>query len=521
MLFLQLSYSVHLRSSYYFASMFGLNRIQSYMFQVGGKSEMINNKKLHRMMAITIILASSLILSACGVKDKVADPSGWGYDCIVTYDALGGTVNSREVRETYYMKNSYVFKPSGSTNMLIEPVKDGFILVGWYTAKEDIKDANGNITGHSFKAEDRWDFDEDRVQDDMTLYARWVPQGKVDYVDASNDEVMFSKNITEESAVQKLSSAVEMLISKSGYSFEGYYSDKALTVPYDFTEYAHVALIPSNEEIYKELQKEFPDYIKEVKYVEPEEDEETSDKDTSDLFINKLGYEITTEDEAVRRSIRKYKDELYENAVSYYVTNASSKVIYLKYIEGSYVQISKVDDLKSGGKVWFSGLNKLGNPVEGYILTNDIDFKGVSVTMADTFSGKIIGNGHSLKNITINVSSKKIDNDTSKSVGLFNELDGAYIENLTIDNMTVKLNVKSEIPVSVGSLAVKANNTELKNVHFEGLTIDTGRGDDGKAVYKVGDIFAEGRNNKLENVTGNNVTITVSESAKLNYLLEQ
>ena len=31
-------------------------------------------------------------------------------------------------------------------------------------SKEDIADNDGNTTGYSFKAEDRWDFDEDRVQ---------------------------------------------------------------------------------------------------------------------------------------------------------------------------------------------------------------------------------------------------------------------------------------------------------------------------------------------------------------------
>ncbi|MDD4113439.1 MAG: InlB B-repeat-containing protein [Herbinix sp.] len=443
-----------------------------------------------------------------------------GIRLLSTYNALGGTINSREIRETYYMKNSYIFKPAGTTNMLIQPIKDGYILAGWYRGKEDIKDANGNITGYSFKSEDRWDFDEDRVQDDMTLYARWIPQGKIDYVDASTDKVMFTKNITEESAVQKLSSAAEILIAKSGHTLDGYYSDKALTVPYDFTEYAHTDLNPSNEEIYEQLHKEFPDYFSKVKYVKPAEDEAASEGDTSDLFLNKLGYEITTTDKEIRAEIRKYKDKLYEDAINYYLENASSKIIYLKYSEGSYVRITKADDLKSGGKILFSGLDKLGNPVDGYSLANDIDFKGVSVAMADTFSGKIIGNGFSLKNLTFSIISKKVDKDTSKSVALFNELDGAYIENLTFENMTIKLNVKSGIPVTIATIAVQANNTELKNVSFDGLTIDTGKGDDGTAVYKIGDVFAEGKNNKLDNVTGNNVTITASESAKVNTSLK-
>jgi uncharacterized repeat protein (TIGR02543 family) len=100
----------------------------------------------------------------------------------VTYDALGGMVNAREVRKTYYLPNSYVFEPSGSSNMLVEPTRDGYILAGWYTAKTDQPTENGEE--YTFSADDRWDFYLDRVQGDMTLYARWLPRGRVDYVDA-------------------------------------------------------------------------------------------------------------------------------------------------------------------------------------------------------------------------------------------------------------------------------------------------------------------------------------------------
>ncbi|NLC43430.1 MAG: InlB B-repeat-containing protein, partial [Clostridiales bacterium] len=156
---------------------------------------MVNIKKKHYLILIIIVIAGSLFLSSCAISDEAVDPAAWGYDCTVTYDALGGTINTRGVRETYYMTNSYLFKPTGTTNMLIEPVKDGFILAGWYTAKEDILDKDGKITGYSFRTEDRWDFQLDRVQEDMTLYARWVSQGRVEYVDAETNEVRFEKNI--------------------------------------------------------------------------------------------------------------------------------------------------------------------------------------------------------------------------------------------------------------------------------------------------------------------------------------
>lgn len=482
---------------------------------------MIKIKGLYRIIPITILIASILLLSACSFKDNAVNPGDWDYNCTVVYNALGGTINSREIRETFYMKNSYVFKPAGTTNMLIEPVKDGYVLSGWYTAKEDITDKNGNIIGYSFKPEDRWDFDEDRVQDNMTLYARWVPQGKVEYIDVDTKTVMFSKNITTNSPIQELSSAAEKLISKPGYSFFGYFEDSACTITYDFSQYTHQSLIPSNEEIYAMLYEEFPQYFKKVEYVKPDEKSETNTEgDTSDLFINKLGYEIITNNEADRARIRARKNEIYEEAIKNYVENTADKVVYLKYIEGNYARISSSDDIKQGGKFTFSGLDRNGNQVDGYILSKDIDLAGSAVEMAESFSGEIYGNGFSIKNISINVSSKKLDRDTSKTIGLFKKLDGAYIENVKFENTNIKINVNAGIPVTVGALAVEANNTKLKNVEFIGLSIDTGKGDNGQAQYRISDLFVKQRNNKIENITGRDINIKASEWAQVNLSIQ-
>ncbi|HHX29725.1 MAG TPA: InlB B-repeat-containing protein, partial [Clostridiaceae bacterium] len=198
-----------------------------------GFSSMKNNRLRQPLILIILILAASLFLGGCATAGKPPNPGDWGFDCLVTYDALGGVVNNRGIRETFYMKNSYIFKPSGSTNMLIEPVRDGYILAGWYTAKEDITDEDGN-PAYSFSEADRWDFETDRVQEDMTLYARWVPQGRVEYIDPETDKVMFSKNITGSDAVQPLTPAAEALISKPGMTFDGYYEDAGLTTPYPF-----------------------------------------------------------------------------------------------------------------------------------------------------------------------------------------------------------------------------------------------------------------------------------------------
>ncbi len=480
---------------------------------------MLRIKRLRRFIMINILLIGALLFNSCSRMGNAIDPGDWHYDCVVFYDALGGSINSRPFREAYYMKNSYLFEPSGTTNMLIEPVKDGNLLSGWYTAKEDVLDKDGNIVGYSFKPEDRWDFDEDRVQGNITLFARWIPQGKVNYVDALTGESMFSKNITLDSPVQRLSAAAENLISKEGFTFSDYYADKECIFPYVFTDYTHTELIPSDEEIYKQLASEFPTYFKEIEYIEPVLSVDELKEDTSDLYINQLGYEVTTDDETVRRQIRKRKDEIIENAIVNYEANTSDKTVYLKYLEGNFIRVSSVEDIKSLGVYGFTGADSLGNPVDGYILQNDIDFTGINIQIADKFSGKIYGNGYKLMNIGMNISSRRIDRDTSKKVGLFNSLEGAYIENIKFENLSINVNVNPGVHVTVGALAINANNTTLKNVNFDGLRIDTGKGDDGAAKYIISDLFVIGNNNKLKNVAGTNVEISASEFADVNSTL--
>lgn len=480
---------------------------------------MLNFKRKHILLLLVIVIFASLVLSSCAVKDRAADPGDWGYDCKVIYEALGGTINNRETRETYYMTNSYIFKPAGTTNMLIEPAKDGYVLAGWYRDKEDVLDDAGNVIDYAYKAEDRWDFDEDRVQEDMTLYARWVPQAKVDYVDVESGRVMFSKNITKDSGIQPLSSAVANLIDKEGYTFEGYFEDEGFTIPYDFTAYEHQDLNIENKDIYDILHGEFPEYIETFEYEEPSEEDLESDLDTSDLYINKLGYEIV-DDEDVRNDIRQRKDEIYHNLIESYVENTSSKFVYLKYSEGNYAQISSLDDLKIGGRITFSGNDKLGNPVDGYNILNDIDFKDESVTMTDFFDGEIIGNGYTLKNISLNIKSRKIDEDKSKELALFKELDGAIIEDLTFENIDIKVDANTGIPVTIAGLALSAKNTSLDNVTFKGMNISTGKGDDGGADYVVSDLFVEDSGNNLNSVTGQDINIEASDSASIKRFLD-
>ena len=481
---------------------------------------MKKNSMRYPLILLIMVLATSLFLTACSATGQAADPGDWGFNCLVTYDALGGVVNNREVRQTYYMKNSYLFKPSGTSNMLIEPARDGYVLAGWYTAREEAPADQGDRTGYSIKAEDRWDFNEDRVQDDLTLYARWIPQGRVDYVDPETGESKFSKNITSDDAIKPLTSAAEQLIAKPGMTFDGYYADPELTAPFRFNEYVHQELIPTDQEVYDHLYELLPDYFNKIDFEEPSKEELESQLDSSDLFINRLGYEVTTDDPSALEEIRQTKDQIYEEAIDYYAVNTADKIIYLKYSEGRFVHVSRPSDMKTGGKLGFFDLDNTGQPIDGYIFSNDIDFSGETFTMVESFSGKLIGNGYTLKNVKLTMKTKKMDQDKHKEVALFQELKNAYFENLTFEDIFLDISLESGVTLDAAALAILSDGAELKNVTFDGILIKTGKGDDGEALYRLGDLFVQESGTKLDMVTGNRIEFEASEFAQINQLLD-
>ena len=463
--------------------------------------------KLARVAFILCVALACSFLTACSKSGQSADPGAWGYDCLVTYDALGGMVNAREIRKTYYLTNSYVFEPSGSSNMLVEPTRDGYILAGWYTAKTDQPTELGE--DYTFNPSDRWDFYIDRVQGDMTLYARWLPRGKVDYVDASTGDVIFSKNITADSPVQELSEAVVEFRKPANTTLFGYYSDKDCTQEYDFSSYVHSEPHPTEQQLYDALYEMFPQYLEKVDYVEPDEDEVDDTTDTSYLFLNKLGYQLKTTDENALAELNAAKDQLVETAIQTYLVNTAGKVVYMKFVDGNFVRVNGPGDIKINGKYGFFGTDEDGNKIDGYVIESDVDFSGISITMADDFTGVIYGNDHTLSNLTLSVNSKKVEKDTEKSIALFSNLSDATINDLTFENAVISTQVSEGISVKAALLALSAKNVSLSNVHVVGLTINSGYGDVAGGKYSFGDLFLSSSGIKMEGCTGEGLVANV------------
>jgi hypothetical protein len=131
--------------------------------------------------------------------------------------------------------------------------------------------------------------------------------------------------------------------------------------------------------------------------------------------------------------------------------------IYCQLLDGIHVRVSNADQL-------------IANATLGgvYILEGDLDFNGKhwpAVFTEGSFSGKIIGNGYSIKNVTLEQS-----NNSTTSFGLFGQIsEDAVIENVTFDNITVNVMAGSrlnepKIGIIAGVLADGVmNSVELMN----------------------------------------------------------
>lgn len=482
----------------------------------------------------TMALSLSLLLNACGNIGEAADPALWGYTAAVTYHAMGGIINQREVRQTSYMPNSLIFKPSGTTNMLVEPTKQGMTLAGWYTNYTESVDEEGN-TVYEFDAQDRWDFNVDRVRDEMTLYARWVDVARGQYIDPETGEVVFEKNLTASSPLQALSGAVSGLIAKPGFTLTGYYADPELTEEYDFSTYEYRNLLPTDIELYAQLAEEFPENF--LPYVPSDDEPEVSEaivdgeeivdgegevapdteiNEEDDLvFLRSLGYDLQA-DEAEVAEIRSRKNEIIEEYIDAYVENNENTTVYLQYSQGNTVLIRSAEDLKTGSDYGFFDTD--GGKT--YKLENDIDLSGISMKNPAVFTGVLDGQGYTISNLKLTISTSKIDFVTEKDGSLFGNLDGAEISNVTFKDMVIVVNVPNTVNIRVAALAIDAINSKIDNVVFDGLTIQTGRGDDGTSTYVVSDSILNNQGSEINGLAGANVVIEASPNATVTETLE-
>lgn len=183
-------------------------------------------------------------------------------------------------------------------------------------------------------------------------------------------------------------------------------------------------------------------------------------------------------------TVNEERDGSAEKPYVVYSAETFETFIVDKYLdeEGNYIDYTQVDE---EGNLVYPELNA------GlyYELDADIDFAGTEFTtifnQGVAFNGHINGNGHTIKNININVTKENIvdaysyteDGELVANIGIFGELDGATIENITFSAVSISMedglyeyiwnaDFKTDYgtmnAITVGALAGVAENSTIK-----------------------------------------------------------
>jgi uncharacterized repeat protein (TIGR02543 family) len=152
-------------------------------------------------------LGTSASLSISLTQDTVIaanfKPSGDVIVYTVSFDANGGS----SVDPIAVASGSLVAKPA-------DPTRSGYSFAGWYT------DAAGTAA---------WSFETDKVTASATLHARWTQITYTVAFDANGGSSVSSQTVTPGDTATKPANP-----TRSGYTFDGWYSDADFTIPWNF-----------------------------------------------------------------------------------------------------------------------------------------------------------------------------------------------------------------------------------------------------------------------------------------------
>jgi len=123
----------------------------------------------------------------------------------VKFDANGGS----EVPTQPVVYGELVTAPNA-------PEKKGYTFKGWYKNKE--------LT-------EGWNFDQEVVKKDITLYAKWSKESYTVTFDTNGGSEVLAQEVGYNELVK-----APVAPTKTGYTFDGWHKDNKLTIPWDFAK---------------------------------------------------------------------------------------------------------------------------------------------------------------------------------------------------------------------------------------------------------------------------------------------
>lgn len=179
---------------------------------------------LRKKIVLSALAACSCIfmLCACGAKPNPEEEAkNKGATVEVILDLNGGVSSGKTERKLLVKPSAPLALPWEHSDLINPPDKSGYVLEGWY---QGVKDEEGNVTFL-----EKWDFN-DRVTENMTLYAKWQQRFAYRIIDAvSGEDIKFV--YCAAGATFDTSDAAAPTVPKK--TFLNYYSDKDMTTPWD------------------------------------------------------------------------------------------------------------------------------------------------------------------------------------------------------------------------------------------------------------------------------------------------
>ena len=321
-----------------------------------------------------------------------------GYNVSVKFDANGGvfTTNTSIIVDSYNLDKLPDADDGRKSISLLDPAdairggqayqaaKVGYHLAGWYATRTEVKDNEGNVIGYTYS--NKWDFSSSRY-----------------YIKADG-------NYSIDKSVLTLYAAWV-----PDFTYEFYAVDDAGnlsllgTKAMNPTQSTDIRLPSFNEATGGTDANDFP-YISDMTYNGVYSDPACTVPVDTDVIQHHGIFDVNTAQ----------------------VSNTTMK-IYCKMLDGMHFRISSADQLIENA--YLNGV---------YTLADNLDFEGKNwpeIFTTGNFSGAIIGNGYTISNVTLEQNDNSVTN-----FGLFGQIvDGARIENLKLDNITVNVKAGSRL----------------------------------------------------------------------------
>ena len=166
--------------------------------------------------------------------------------------------------------------------------------------------------------------------------------------------------------------------------------------------------------------------------------------------------------------------------------------VYALYLEGEYKKVYTASDFDMGAdNYWLVGDENKVLDLAGY----------TGWYKRKQFVGKFIGNGVTIKNLTLTLS-----NPAQPGVGLFGQLRGAEITDVTFEDCKVEVSYtmtpQGTPSATIGFLGGTAENTTLKNVKFVNCSVDISVGRESSSGNPYVAVEYEGSDDEVEAMLG-------------------